>query len=53
MNLLDVEDEAKIADFVCTGPKEQGFVVERCDHGCPLAGQDWIESVRIRPLAQT
>lgn len=33
MHLLYVEDEAKIADFVCTGLKEQGFVVDYCDNG--------------------
>jgi two-component system, OmpR family, response regulator len=33
MNLLYVEDETKIADFVCSGLKEQGFVVDYCDNG--------------------
>ncbi len=33
MNILYVEDEAKIADFVCAGLKEQGFVVEHHDNG--------------------
>jgi two-component system, OmpR family, response regulator len=33
MNLLYVEDEAKIADFVRSGLKEQGFVVDYCDNG--------------------
>lgn len=33
MNVLFVEDEAKIADFVQAGLKEQGFVVDYCDHG--------------------
>jgi len=33
MRVLYVEDEAKIADFVCAGLKEQGFVVDYCDHG--------------------
>jgi DNA-binding response OmpR family regulator len=33
MNILYVEDEAKIADFVCSGLKEQGFVVDYCDNG--------------------
>jgi len=33
MNILYVEDEAKIANFVCAGLKEQGFVVDYCDHG--------------------
>jgi two-component system, OmpR family, response regulator len=33
MNLLYVEDETKIADFVCAGLKEQGFVVDYCDNG--------------------
>jgi two-component system, OmpR family, response regulator len=33
MNLLYIEDETKIADFVCAGLKEQGFVVDYCDNG--------------------
>lgn len=33
MNVLFVEDEAKIADFVRAGLKEQGFVVDYCDNG--------------------
>lgn len=33
MNVLYVEDEAKIANFVCVGLKEQGFVVDYCDNG--------------------
>jgi DNA-binding response OmpR family regulator len=33
MNILFVEDESKIADFVRTGLKEQGFVVDYCDNG--------------------
>jgi two-component system, OmpR family, response regulator len=33
MNLLYVEDEAKIADFVRAGLKEHGFVVDYCDNG--------------------
>lgn len=33
MNILFVEDEAKIADFVCTGLREQGCVVDYCDNG--------------------
>lgn len=33
MNILYVEDEAKIANFVCAGLKEQGFVVDYCDNG--------------------
>jgi two-component system, OmpR family, response regulator len=33
MNLLYVEDETKIADFVRSGLKEQGFVVDYCDNG--------------------
>lgn len=33
MNILFVEDEAKIADFVRTGLKERGFVVDYCDNG--------------------
>jgi two-component system OmpR family response regulator len=33
MNILLVEDEARIADFVGQGLREQGFVVEVCDNG--------------------
>ncbi|HLO48353.1 MAG TPA: response regulator transcription factor [Kamptonema sp.] len=33
MNILYVEDEAKIASFVCAGLKEQGLVVDYCDNG--------------------
>lgn len=33
MHILFVEDEAKIASFVQTGLKEQGFVVDYCDNG--------------------
>jgi two-component system OmpR family response regulator len=33
MKILLVEDEKKIADFVCAGCKEQGFVVEHCADG--------------------
>lgn len=33
MKLLLVEDEKKIADFVCAGFKEQGFLVEHTDNG--------------------
>jgi DNA-binding response OmpR family regulator len=33
MNILYVEDEAKIASFVCAGLKENGFVVDYCDNG--------------------
>ncbi|MBD2041466.1 response regulator transcription factor [Microcoleus sp. FACHB-672] len=33
MNILYVEDEAKIGNFVCAGLKEQGFVVDYCDCG--------------------
>lgn len=33
MNVLFVEDEARIADFVRIGLKEQGFVVDYCDNG--------------------
>jgi two-component system, OmpR family, response regulator len=33
MNVLYVEDEEKIANFVCIGLKEQGFVVDYCDNG--------------------
>ncbi len=33
MHILYVEDEAKIADFVCQGLKEQGFLVDYCSDG--------------------
>jgi DNA-binding response OmpR family regulator len=33
MKVLLVEDEAKIADFVCSGLREQGFAVEHCANG--------------------
>ncbi|NMF58338.1 response regulator transcription factor [Pseudanabaena yagii] len=33
MNVLYVEDEEKIANFVCIGLKEQGFVVDYCANG--------------------
>lgn len=33
MNVLFVEDESKIANFVQAGLKEQGFVVDYCDNG--------------------
>lgn len=33
MKVLLVEDEMKIADFVCAGFKEQGFIVEHCANG--------------------
>jgi two-component system OmpR family response regulator len=33
MKVLLVEDERKIADFVCAGFKEQGFAVDRCENG--------------------
>ncbi|MBD2063220.1 response regulator transcription factor [Funiculus sociatus GB2-A5] len=33
MHILFVEDEAKIANFVQAGLKEQGFVVDYCDNG--------------------
>jgi DNA-binding response OmpR family regulator len=33
MHILYVEDEVKIASFVCAGLKEQGFLVEYCDNG--------------------
>ncbi|BAY11781.1 response regulator transcription factor [Calothrix sp. NIES-2098] len=33
MNVLFVEDEAKIANFVRAGLREQGFVVDYCDNG--------------------
>lgn len=33
MKVLLVEDEKKIANFVCAGFREQGFVVEHCANG--------------------
>ena len=33
MRVLLIEDERKIAGFVCAGLKEQGFVVEHCANG--------------------
>lgn len=33
MNILLIEDEPKIAGFVCAGFKEQGFAVEHCADG--------------------
>jgi DNA-binding response OmpR family regulator len=33
VNVLFVEDEAKIADFVRAGSKEQGFTVDYRDNG--------------------
>jgi DNA-binding response OmpR family regulator len=33
MHILYVEDEIKIADFVCAGLMEQGFIVDYCDNG--------------------
>lgn len=33
MNVLLVEDEKKIADFVCAGFREQGFTFDYCDNG--------------------
>ena len=33
MHILYVEDEAKIADFVCQDLKEQGFVVDHQSNG--------------------
>jgi DNA-binding response OmpR family regulator len=33
MNILLVEDEKKIADFVCCGFREQGFAVDHCADG--------------------
>lgn len=33
MHILFIEDEAKIANFVNAGLKEQGFVVDYCDDG--------------------
>jgi DNA-binding response OmpR family regulator len=33
MNILLIEDEKKIVDFVCAGFREQGFTVEHCADG--------------------
>jgi len=33
MNVLYVEDEEKIANFVCIGLKERGFIVDYCNNG--------------------
>jgi len=33
IKVLLIEDEQKIADFVCAGLAERGFVVEACDNG--------------------
>lgn len=33
MKTLLIEDEKKIADFVCAGLREQGFAVDHCDNG--------------------
>ncbi len=33
MNVLYVEDEEKIANFVCIGLKEHGFIVDYCNNG--------------------
>ena len=33
MKILLIEDEQKIADFVCTGLKERGFEITHCDNG--------------------
>jgi two-component system OmpR family response regulator len=33
MNVLLIEDEKKIADFVCAGFREQGFAFDYCDNG--------------------
>jgi DNA-binding response OmpR family regulator len=32
MHILYIEDEAKIANFVCAGLKEEGFVVDYVDY---------------------
>ena len=45
MHVLLVEDEQKIAGFVCAGFKEQGFVVEHCDNG--IDGYDRARSGRF------
>ena len=33
MKILLIEDEQKIADFVCAGFREQGFTVDHCAEG--------------------
>jgi two-component system OmpR family response regulator len=33
MNILLVEDEMKIADFICAGFRERGYTVQHCDNG--------------------
>jgi DNA-binding response OmpR family regulator len=33
MNILLIEDEKRIRDFVCCGFREQGFVIDCCDNG--------------------
>ena len=48
MNVLFVEDEAKIADFVRAGLKEQGFTVDYCDNGdecCLLALENEYDAI--------
>ncbi len=39
MHVLFVEDEPKIASFVQVGLKEQGYVVDYCDHGDSAYGK--------------
>ena len=33
MKILVVEDDIKLADFVCTGLQQSGYVVDACDNG--------------------
>jgi DNA-binding response OmpR family regulator len=44
MKILLIEDEQKIADFVCTGLAERGFSVECCDDG--LRGHELARQCR-------
>lgn len=50
VKVLLIEDERKIADFVCAGLKEQGFVVDHCDNGTigfDLAGRGTYDVVLL------
>jgi two-component system, OmpR family, response regulator len=50
MTILLVEDEQKIADFVCSGLKERGFSVEHCAdgrHGYELASQRSYDAILL------
>ena len=44
MKILMVEDELRIAQFVCAGLKEQGFLVEHVSNG-----EDGYERARSTP----